>query len=168
MGKFVRRLCWPAGFAFGTLGALLSACPGDKGGAVDTAGCSPEEEPGYGTLGLSYVMADEYTESIREGPDEPMNLWVYHVDEAIESCDPDDYNNYDYLFSVDTGLTYNAAYQVPAGSTCANTAGYVIGSSTYDVACGGHMELTNVPECSRVDTTIVVTCRQVPTVDQGD
>lgn len=122
--------------------------------------CSDEEEPGYGTLGVSFVMADEYTESVKDEVDGRMRLELGHVDSGVESCDDVSFDIYFDSTSATVDLDMVSEIHLPLGPTCGYTYGdgYVIKYAGYDLICVGYMDPTVVKECTRVDTTITVTC----------
>lgn len=150
--------------ALGLLAALSSACAGDGKWR-----CSDGEEPGYGTLGLSFVMGDAYTESVKEEMDGQMFLSIRHVVLDVEDCEDYRLEAYDYVTALTVSLDMVKDFSAPYGSTCALTYGRVHadGDPGHDIGCVGYLEPTVVKECSRVDATIEVTCDLMESPDTG-
>jgi hypothetical protein len=146
---------WP-GAVVALVAALGAGCPGGKDGGetAETAECVP----GYGTLRLSFVMADAYSESVRDEFDGQMVLSIYHVEQEIESCQDYDYLYYEDVGGLTTSLDLDMDFQVQTGQTCANVYGTYYVDDDYLINCEGDLELTDVAECRRVETTISVTC----------
>lgn len=141
--------------AIGLLAALSSACAGDGKWR-----CSDGEEPGYGTLGLSFVMGDAYTESVKEEMDGQISLAIDHVGEELEDCSDYVGPYYGDVAALATSLDMVMDFSAPFGSTCGIATGWVRAQDHpgYDIGCSGYLDLTVVKECTRVDTTITVTC----------
>jgi len=146
---------WPAA-VLALAAALGAGCPGGKDGGetAETAECVP----GYGTLSLSFVMADEYSESVRDEFDDIVYLRLYHAEQVIESCQDYDYSLYERITGLRTSLDLAMDFQVPAGQTCGDIHGTVKPDAEHYLDCDGDMALTEVPECERVEAAMPVTC----------
>ena len=156
--QHTRRWVRPA--ALVVLAGLTFSCPSGDKAQDDTGGTKVCDTPGYGTLGLSFVMADEYSESVKEQLDVRMLLSIDHIPDPVDSCAAYRRHWFEDVTSVTDGLGMEKDFQVPTGQTC----GYAEGDSEvedqpgYRVYCDGDLDLTIVQECTRVQAAVVVAC----------
>ncbi len=134
------------------VGALAAGCNRGKDW------CGPCE-PGYGTLHVTTVFEDEYTESVNEGLGASMQLLIKQNDENFDDC-----NHFDsstrYIDARLTELDFSRTYQVSEGWVCASTLGYGTSGKGQDYynSCGAAFGPSRVRECACVDETLDVTC----------
>lgn len=147
----------------------VASCPsGDKDTAGDTGSCVP----GYGTLGITFELADAYTESVSDYLDDNMELVLWRYDDVAVSCLVADAPDAPYYlpglegyFSLDSEIVL----EVPAGQVCGLAGGEAYLDDDFDeeVECFGRIDIINVPECGRADAAFVVTCNLIGPHDSG-
>lgn len=139
----------------GCLVALASACGDDKG---DTGPCLP----GYGTLDLTYVPEDAYTESVQEYYTAGYDLKIFVPKEPDSGCGGSSSDSALDIARVDSGLELEERYQVPVGWVC----GYLRGRRNHPddsdtiVACYGNTDPVWVDECSLLEVELSIHCRE--------
>lgn len=145
---------------------LFLSCPSRDKSTDDTAVCVP----GYGTLGLSFVMADAYSESVIDELDYGLTLALVHVDDPLDSCADYRWHYYEHVAVLKASLDLVTDFQVPVGQTCGYTDGEAHADEQpgYYIGCGGDLDLTIVRECERVEAVMIVTCELYESVDTSD
>ena len=161
---------WPRPAALVVLAGLTFSCPSGDKAQDDTGGTKVCDTPGYGTLGLSFVMADEYSESVKDQLDGHMALSINYVPDPIDTCDDYRRHRFDHVAGTTTGLDLVMDFQVPVGQICGDVDGEIEadGQPGYPIYCDGEMDLAIVQECTRTEAVIVVTCELNAAVDTSD